>query len=351
MITIGVIGTAKNTGKTTTLSFLMKGFHNSGSNLAVTGIGYDGEEVDNITLLPKPRLYFEKDTIIATSEQCLKNSEANYELIAETSVDTPLGKVFIVRITKPGMIVLAGPNRMVALKEIIELIKTEAGCDVLLVDGSLNRMSPMTILDKLVFTTGASRSVNIKKLANEMLLIEKIFSFPLTNYTNIDPNISFFFKVENGKTIIKKLHLDLNNSPAIETQISNDVKALYISSLLSVQDFNDIIKKIKKNIGESKVELIIHSPIMLLLSGDFSLISIMLERMSYAGINLTYLQKPELSAVTINPFYPKLENYHYTPSYVDKEAFESEMVSVLESPVYNIKEGDNQKFFEALTDY
>jgi hypothetical protein len=348
MRTIGVIGTAKNTGKTTTLSFLMKGFLNKGVSLAVTGIGYDGEEVDNITLLPKPRLYFEKNTVVATSEKCLKNSEANFEIISKTSAATPLGKVFIVRITKPGMIVLAGPNRMAALKEIIDFIKVKAGCDVLLVDGSLNRMSPMTILDKLVFTTGASRSVNIKKLVNEMSLIEKVFSFPLTNFQNIDNNTSVIIKIENGEIVNKKLHLDLNNFPAVDKQITTDVKALYISTLLSVQDFNDIIKRIKSRIGDNKIELIINSPVMLLLSGDFSLLSVMLERMKAVGIDLTYIQKPELSAVTINPFYPKLENYHYTSSYVDREAFENEMKSVLTSPVYNIKEGDNKKFFETV---
>lgn len=348
MITIGVIGTAKNTGKTTTLSFLLRGFLSKGMRLAVTGIGYDGEEVDNITLLPKPRLFFEKNIIVATSEKCLKNSEAHFDILAETSVITPLGKVFLVRITKPGMIVLAGPNRLVALKEVIDLVKEKAGCDALLVDGSLNRMSPMIILDKLVFTTGASRSVSIKKLANEMQLIEKVFSFPITSIKNFDNKNSVIFTNANGKVVTKKLHFDLNNFPDIVAQVTSAVKGIYISTLLSVQDLNDIIKRIQNRFGDNKIELIINSPIILLLSGDFSLISIMLERMKAAGIELTYIQKPELSAVTINPFYPKLENYHFTPSFVDKEAFKIEMESALKSSVYDIKEGDSKKFLEDL---
>ncbi|MEW6653517.1 MAG: hypothetical protein AB1394_08620, partial [Bacteroidota bacterium] len=341
---------AKNTGKTTTLSFLIKGLLNNEIRLAVTSIGYDGEEIDNITLLQKPRLYFEKNTIVATSEKCLKNCEANFEFISGTSLVTPLGKVIIVRITKPGMIVLAGPNRAAALKEVINLIKERAGCDVLLVDGSLNRLSPMMYLDKLIFTTGASRNVDVKILASEMLLIEKVFSFPLTKHKNriFDYDNSVILKKGNGDAETIYPSCDLNNLHSLASCITQDAAALYIPALLSVREFGEIIEIIKERIGDNKLELIIKSPIMLLLSGEFSLILLILERMQLAGVELTYLQKPELSAITINPFYPKIDNYHYVKSYVDKEAFRREMDSVLTTPVYNIKEigseGPNEIF-------
>ncbi|MCC6548479.1 MAG: hypothetical protein IT279_00265, partial [Ignavibacteriaceae bacterium] len=65
MKSTGIIGTAKNTGKTTTLNWLMK--QQGSTGIAVTGIGYDGEERDNITMLPKPRLRFEEGVIVATA--------------------------------------------------------------------------------------------------------------------------------------------------------------------------------------------------------------------------------------------------------------------------------------------
>jgi cobyric acid synthase len=48
MKSVGIIGTAKNDGKTTTLSALLRSLKNR--KIAVTGIGYDGEEIDNITM-------------------------------------------------------------------------------------------------------------------------------------------------------------------------------------------------------------------------------------------------------------------------------------------------------------
>ncbi|MBA7549071.1 hypothetical protein ES705_41544 [subsurface metagenome] len=54
---LGILGTAKNTGKTTTTSTLLKIANNRNLSVGITSIGYDGEDVDNITGLPKPRIF------------------------------------------------------------------------------------------------------------------------------------------------------------------------------------------------------------------------------------------------------------------------------------------------------
>lgn len=113
MITVGIVGTWKNTGKTTTLSYLLSKLINKKLRIAVTGIGYDGEEIDNITALPKPRLLFERDTVVTTSEKCLKNVDLFYKILEKTEHKTALGNVLIVETLSPGMIVVAGPNKKV----------------------------------------------------------------------------------------------------------------------------------------------------------------------------------------------------------------------------------------------
>jgi molybdopterin-guanine dinucleotide biosynthesis protein len=55
MLSLGVLGTAKNTGKTTTLNALLKCL--SEKLLALTSIGFDGEDLDHITCLPKPNVF------------------------------------------------------------------------------------------------------------------------------------------------------------------------------------------------------------------------------------------------------------------------------------------------------
>ena len=68
---IGILGTAKNTGKTTTFNFLLEWSNLESIKVGLTSIGYDGEDIDNITGLPKPRIFVQKDNTIATAEQCL----------------------------------------------------------------------------------------------------------------------------------------------------------------------------------------------------------------------------------------------------------------------------------------
>src|SRR5437870_4324964 len=101
---LGIVGTAKNTGKTTTLAALIAHGGEGGLRLAITGIGYDGEEIDNVTMLPKPRLLFREQAIIATSEHCLRATRAGYRMRRRTGISTALGEVIIAEITRSGLV-------------------------------------------------------------------------------------------------------------------------------------------------------------------------------------------------------------------------------------------------------
>lgn len=348
MKTIGVIGTSKNTGKTTTLSFLLNGFQSKGLNICVTGIGYDGEEIDNITNLPKPRLYFEVDTILATSEKCLINTDAVFDVIAETSLVTALGKILLVKVTQPGMIVIAGPNSVKGLREILNIIKEKTNSNLVLVDGSLNRISPMYILDKLIFTTGAARNTNIDQLVNEMAVIEKVFSFEkcAENFNNDDENIKIIYSNIKLNLYTNTL-VDEDDFLTLESSLNHNVEKILVPGIISVEllsrNFNRIIKRTNK-----PFILIFNSPIQLLLTDEFLNISALLDYVINHNVVVSYKFKPELSVITINPFYPQLDNYKYISSYLDKEKFLDEMISSLKIPVFNILEPDSGKIFELL---
>jgi hypothetical protein len=345
MKTIGVIGTAKNTGKTTTLSFLLKGFQSKGLNICVTGIGYDGEEIDNITNLPKPRLFFEKDTILATSEKCLVNTDAGFDIIAETSLATALGKIILAKVTQPGMIVIAGPNSIKGLREILNVIKEKTKSDLVLVDGSLNRISPMYTLDKLIFTTGAARNINIDQLVNEMRVIEKVFSY--------EKSVTHFNFDENIKVIYNNVSLNLYNNTLVdeddflllESSLNQNVEKIIIPGIISVESLLKHLPGVVQRI-KWPFELIFNSPVQLLLADQFSNISSLLKIFTTNKIKILYRIKPELSAITINPFYPKLDNYKYIPSYLDKEKFLKEMTEQLKIPVVNILEPGSDRIFD-----
>ena len=181
---IGILGTAKNTGKTTTFNFLLEWSNLESIKVGLTSIGYDGEDIDNITGLPKPRIFVQKDNTIATAEQCLFSLEDKIKTIEKTDVHTALGRVVIGKARKEGLVVLAGPNKGIELKVIIQKLKQQK-TEIILVDGALNRMIPLIYCDALILTTGASRHTDIDLLVDEIESMSRVFTLPLRKHKQV----------------------------------------------------------------------------------------------------------------------------------------------------------------------
>ncbi len=78
---LGLAGTAKNTGKTTTTAAIIQELRMRDIKFYLTSIGYDGENIDNITGLPKPKLRVKTGDIVATAEKCLLTSTAALQVL------------------------------------------------------------------------------------------------------------------------------------------------------------------------------------------------------------------------------------------------------------------------------
>jgi hypothetical protein len=337
---IGIVGTAKNTGKTTTLSFLLSSLSHFKKNIAVTGIGYDGEEIDNITLLPKPRLLIEKNVIAATSEKCFANSDVKFELLCKTGLTTALGEILIVQIIKPGLLVIAGPNKKSDLQKIIDLI-SKYEIDYLFIDGSLNRLSPMSVVDRIIFTTGAARNNMVSQLVLEMKSIEKIFSFPKKNCKREEVN-SIRINSKLGETEIKLSSLlEKKDVLFLLGKLNQDVISINIPGLISGEAIIYLLEMLN-HLNCINIEMIVNSPINLILATDFSNLKLLIDKIEGSKTSIKYLQKPELSAVTINPFYPFLNNFHYESGFINKDDFYTEMRKQLNTLVINVRENGEE---------
>ncbi len=112
-----MVGNAKNAGKTTVLNTLIAAYANV--KIGVTSIGLDGEELDAVTYLPKPRIFLSAGTLAATAEDCLKSAEATYRIIRRTGVSTALGEIVVVEIVDPGICLVGGPATVVAMEQIV----------------------------------------------------------------------------------------------------------------------------------------------------------------------------------------------------------------------------------------
>ena len=174
---LGIAGTAKNTGKTTTTAAIIDELRRQAIPFYLTSIGFDGENLDNVTGLPKPKLRVEPGDVVATAAKCLAASSAGFAVLGETDVQTPLGRILIARVEKAGLAVTAGPNRSTEVRKISRIL-SRLGPGISLFDGALNRIAPLVETDGFILATGAARTTDIPRLAQETAYIWRLANLP-----------------------------------------------------------------------------------------------------------------------------------------------------------------------------
>lgn len=153
---LAIIGIAKNVGKTVTLNALIREAAKADVKLAVASYGRDGESIDVITLKEKPPISIPPETCFITTEKLFEKSRLQAEVIADTGLDTPLGRVKIYRSGNRGdCIELAGVNRGSRLAMIEKLLPDDIG--LFLIDGAVDRRSSAipSLTHGTVLATGA----------------------------------------------------------------------------------------------------------------------------------------------------------------------------------------------------
>lgn len=338
---VGIVGTAKNTGKTTTLTSLIRSAHAKKVRIGVTGIGYDGEEIDNVTFLPKPRVHLLEDTIVTTSEECLQSSTAKVEVLERAGIFTSLGEVLILRVIRNGLVVIAGPNRTTSLATIVQKMKT-IGVSLILIDGSLNRLAPMCIADRIVFTTGAARTTDLQTLAHEMSIIERIFLYPKTSYALTDTDSVVVVQPTEIITLPMVSLLDRDDSARVMECLDDQTRYLYVPGLISARIIDDIMKRMRS----TNLEIIVADPIKLLIANEPPALVPFIRSLQERGVRLSYSRKPDFSAITINPFYPQLAGTAFTAAFVDKRMLAEKLRSSVTIPVFNVLDDDAEMLFE-----
>jgi len=339
---IGIAGTAKNSGKTTTTSAILNELYNIKISLGLTSIGYDGEEIDNITGLPKPRLFVKENTILATAQKCLNGGSADYEILETTDIKTPLGNINIVRVVKEGLAVIAGPNKGVQLKYVENKMINDFGCKIILVDGALNRIAPMIETDGIIIATGASRNVNINILVKETKALYELLNLPNVSkeeshhFLKID-NIALFPEKPDGE--IKLINYGSLIDDSTVNQIIktiNTIKTIFIPSLIS----QHALKQLNDGLGKlwSNKTLVIKDSIKLIAGGNPENLLDEINRIKKNGGNVKTLKKLPLLAITVNPFYPKyrFDKNSYEPDNIDREELLRKMRNAVKIPVIDI---------------
>lgn len=340
-VVIGIAGTAKNTGKTTTTAAILDELRYRNIPIFLTSIGYDGENLDNITGLPKPKLKVIQGEIIATAEKCVATSTAKLKILDTTNIQTPLGKVLITQALSPGLIVTAGPNKSTEVRLLRDLLH-QNGPGVTIFDGALSRIAPMAETDGIILATGAARTTNIPFLSLETEMLWRISNLPYTEQLH-----SLAEKKITSVTLFDSSLQAINTSRHPSLLNEHETKQLF-------QDFDDseghlVIPGIttEKALNtlydlfinsEQRLFLAFGDPIKLLTTGNLITFYQQLDKLYEAGIFAGVLRRVPLFAVTVNPFYPeyRFESKTYVPNHIDFHALEVSIKRKIAVPVYNV---------------
>jgi hypothetical protein len=155
--TVAVMGMSKNTGKTVALNHLLAQAAAAQVALGVTSIGRDGEDRDQVFLVPKPPVMVWPGNLVATARATLQRAKVRVKLIASTGLHSPMGEIVIVKTLEPGEMEIAGASRSHDQQQVIRQLQ-QCGAALVLLDGALGRSAHASpaIADSVVLATGAA---------------------------------------------------------------------------------------------------------------------------------------------------------------------------------------------------
>ena len=154
---VAFAGLAKNTGKTETLTCALRELQEAGRSVGVTSVGRDGEQRDVIDIrIEKPPIELPAWSLVATTEALLRACAIAHELLVQTDIRTPLGRVVVARLLAAGTVEVAGPSAAQDVRAVIDAMLAH-GAEQALIDGAVDRRaaSSPAVSDGLVMSTGA----------------------------------------------------------------------------------------------------------------------------------------------------------------------------------------------------
>ena len=326
---ISIIGTAKNVGKTTTFNYMINVAKNK-YKLGLTSIGRDGESKDAISSTPKPRIYVEKGTIIATAKQCIFNSDITKEILVVTNLKTPLGKILIIRALSDGFVELAGPSKNSELSEIKNIFY-DLNCDLVIIDGAVNRKSYVVpiVTDATILSTGAAFSNDIEKVVDHTSHLVNLLSLEAEKNLQIISLSEEIFKVGTIGIISPNLEMKILNGINAREALKNIKKELLV-------DFPNIVVKgiVSDNFIEELMNYANYDNGIVLLVEDSTKLFLsreVLSRFEKSGGILKVLNPIKIVGVTINPKSPNGEDFN-------NQKFLHLLKQNIQIPIFNLLE-------------
>ena len=321
---ISIVGMAKNAGKTECMNYILSKVKDKGKQLAVTSIGVDGENQDQVTQTAKPEIEIYEGMLFVTSEKHYKEKRLIAEILDVSTEQTSLGRLVTARAITSGKVLLSGPANTESLKTMIRNMK-KWGVDTTFVDGALSRTSlgSPAVTDTLVLVTGAAVSRNIPELVRktnylfELIKLEAVDEELYEKFSGIESGVWSIDKKGSARDLKIPSILMLDQYKEKVFKYGNTI---YVAGIIS-DSFLQFLR-VQEQINE-----------VVLVVKDFTRIFASMESY-YAylkkGGQLKVLLKTKLLGICINPTSP--EGYK-----LDSDELKTALEEKMQIPVYDIR--------------
>lgn len=297
---IAIIGMAKNVGKTTTLNALQAGL--SHLRLGFLSLGRDGEPQDLVTFREKPAIWVPRGSLVATAARMEEAATAKLQPLVTTSIRTPFGPVVLFRVLQEGEVILTGSRTGEQVQALLDFMEEE--CQIILIDGALNRRRTATPLlsDATILATGAAVSSSLSTVIQRTKDAVTILETPplqderliciLEEYKGEQ---GFLFLYGTGHREFYPGPSFLGSESFFRPRIHPDLEVLYLSGALTSSNLQAITRSFTD-----------HFPLQLVLPDATHLFVTPgeLGPFYHQGGQLQVLDRIHLLAVTVNPTSP-----------------------------------------------
>lgn len=290
--------------------------------IAVTSIGIDGENTDQVTRTQKPEIVLSPEMFFATSEAHYRQRRLLSELVDVSDESTSLGRVVTAKALTQGKILLSGPSSSGGLRRWMNDMK-RYNIDLVIIDGALSRLSlaSPTVSQSMILATGAAYSANVNTLVHKTAFVVDLINLDLTTERNIEllsPHDKGLWMVdEDGE--LHFLNAVTSLSQELHIEGAERCSTIYVAGAL----VDSFLEKLRQDKYLRQVEVVVRDFTKIFVSPQqFKLF----EKM---GGRIRVLQKSKLIAVTVNPTSPS--------GYVlDSDMLCQKLSETINLPVYDL---------------
>lgn len=322
--TISIVGTAKNTGKTETLNYIISRLSDSVSDFCLTSIGVDGEKVDRVTQTEKPEVVVPEGMCFVTSETHYRQKRLPAEILAVSEEQTALGRLITARAHASGKVLLSGPSTTGGLQRMIANMQ-HLGVQHTIVDGALSRLCPASpsVTEGMVLATGAAYSANLTELVRRTHYLYDLIGLPQIENRKLANELG---DVEQGMRVVTSMGevfdpgflSALSSQPWDDTSWLHGASALYVSGVVS----DNLLNRLR---SVHELETLIVRDFTRVFA-DYKVFRRFLE----SGRKVISLFNTKLIAITINPMAPS--GYR-----LDSDMLKQKLEEVIEVPIYDVR--------------